>query len=65
MAPNDVAYAISRAQEHEEEVEAGLRLQSPDELTPLEWAGVRGLARGRKKHEEYLEEKRKKDPRNH
>lgn len=54
-----VAIAKVFAQEHEEEVNSGLRLSSVDALTPMEWAAVRGLSRGRARFDEYKYEQMK------
>jgi hypothetical protein len=59
--PRHVAEAISVAMEHEEEVKNGYRFGDRNELTPLEWASVKGLSRGRARFEEWLEAHKSKE----
>lgn len=59
--PLRIAVAKYFAMEHEEEVNNGYRFGSPDALTPLQWASVRGLSRGRAKFDEWLDARRKSE----
>lgn len=59
--PLHIAAARYFAMEHEEEVANGLRLKDKDDLTPLQWAAVRGLSRGRSRFEEWQIAERKKE----
>jgi hypothetical protein len=57
--PPQITQAITFANEHEEAVDSGYRFKSLNRLTPLQWASIRGLTRGRKQYEEFQEEKRR------
>jgi hypothetical protein len=60
--PLHIAAAKYFAMEHEEEVNNGFRFNSPDALTPMQWAAIRGLSRGRAKFDEWKDEKRRNAP---
>jgi hypothetical protein len=59
--PIHVTAAINFAMEHEESIEGGLRLNSLDQLNPMQWAAYRGLSRGRSKFEEWRYEQMESD----
>jgi hypothetical protein len=56
-----ITLAQSFAMEHEEEVKNGYRFANLDSLSPMQWASVRGLSRGRAKYDEWWDAERRKE----